>query len=414
MTENLLTRVPLFAGVPPAELDRLAAALQPAFVEAGTVLFHEGDSGDHFYVVLAGKVDIVKALGTEEERLLVSRGPGEFLGEMSLLNRDGRRTASVRVCEAAHLLQVRRADFEDLLGRYPLMAYEMVRVMSNRLTESQNRIIGELHDKNAQLQAAYDALRAAQAQIIEQETLERELALAHDIQMGLLPQTRPLVPGFSFGAQTVPARAVGGDLFDFVPLSPLAVGLVVGDVADKGMAAALFMAQALALLRAEASQGSPPAEVLLRVNRHLLYMNQSELFVTALYGVLDLVTGRLDYARAGHEVPLLIEPGGSVQRLPRQRGQPLAIFNDVELDVGTLLLPPGATLLIFSDGVTDARAPDGEMYGSARLQEAFALEAALADGAQPLCDRLLSRVVAFQGRAAQHDDITLVAVQRPA
>jgi len=412
MADNILARVPLFAGVPAAELDQLAAALQPCWIPAGTVLFHEGDSGDHFYVVITGQLEVVKALGTPDERLLVVRGPGDFLGEMSLLNRDGRRTASVRVREAAHLLEMRRAAFDDLLHRYPLLAYEMVRTMSTRLTESQNRIIRDLHAKNAQLQTAYDALQAAQAQLIAQETLERELRLAHTIQMGLLPQTRPQVPGYSFGAQAVPARAVGGDLFDFVPLGPLALGLVVGDVADKGMPAAIFMAQALALLRAEASQGAAPAAVLQRVNHHLLYMNQTELFVTAFYGVLDLVTGRLDYARAGHEVPLVLEPGGQPWRPPLGRGQPLAVFDEVELDVGTLRLPPGGTLLLFSDGVTDARAPSGEMFNAARLVAALAAEAAAADGAQPLCDHLLDRVMAFQAGAAQHDDITLVAVQR--
>ncbi len=414
MPDNLLARIPIFANVPQAELDHLMEALRPCRIPAGTVLFYEGESGDHFYVVLAGQVDVIKGINTDEERLLIIRGAGDFVGEMSLLNGDGRRTASVRVREAADLLEMRRADFDQLLHRYPPMAYEMVRAMSNRLTESQNRIIGELHDKNTQLQTAYDALQAAQAQIIAAETLERELKLAHAIQMGLLTPTRPEAPGYSFGAQIVPARAVGGDLFDFIPLSPLTVGLVVGDVADKGMPAAIFMAQALALLRAEASQGADPAEVLRCVNRHLLYMNRSELFVTALYGVLDLVTGRLDYARAGHEVPLLIEAGGQPMRLPRGRGQPLAIFEDVELDEGTLLLPPGASLLIFSDGVTDARAPTGHMFGHTSLLAAFAAEAAVADGAQPLCDHLLQRVMAFQGPAAQHDDITLLAVQRTA
>lgn len=412
MAENILARVPLFAGVPAAELDQLAATLTPCRHAAGTVLFDEGDCGDHFYVVLAGQVEVIKALGTPDERLLVVRGPGEFVGEMSLLNGDGLRTASVRVRAEAHLLELRRASFDDLLRRYPPMAYEMVRTMSNRLTESQNRIISDLHDKNAQLQAAYDALQAAQAQLIEQETLERELQLAHTIQMGLLPQTRPQAPGYSFGAHVVPARAVGGDLFDFVPLGPLALGLVIGDVADKGIAAAIFMAQALALLRAEASQGAAPEAVLQRVNRHLLYMNQSELFVTAFYGVLDLVTGRLDYARAGHEVPLVVEAGGQVWRPAQGRGQPLAVFDEVALDVGTLQLRPGATLLLFSDGVTDARAPHGELFGAARLRAALAAEAQAADGAQPLCDHLLDRVMAFQASAAQHDDITLVAVQR--
>ena len=414
MADNLLAQIPLFAGVPPAELDQLLAALVPCQVAAGTVLFHEGDCGEFFYIVIAGQVDIIKALGTSDERLLITRGPGEFLGEMSLLNGDGRRTASVRVRAAAHLLEMRRADFDGLLHRYPRLAYEMVRVMSNRLTESQNRIIGDLHDKNAQLQTAYDALQAAQAQLIAQEALARELRVAHDLQMGLLPQTRPLLPGYSFGAQIVPARAVGGDLFDFVPLGPQTVGLVIGDVADKGMAAAIFMAQALALLRAEAEQGAAPAAVLRRVNRHLLYMNRSELFVTAFYGVLEVATGRLDYARAGHEVPLLLEPGRPPRRLPRGRGQPLAVFEDFDLDEGTLVLPPGGTLLCFSDGMPDARSVAGESYGSARLLDALLEEAAVGDGAQPLCDRLLQRVMVFQAHAPQHDDIALLAVQRRA
>ncbi|MCC7361513.1 MAG: SpoIIE family protein phosphatase [Anaerolineales bacterium] len=414
MADNILAQVPLFAGVPPAELDQLLVGLSPCHMPAGTVLLREGDCGDHFYVVISGHVDIIKSLGTSDERLVTTRGPGEFLGEMSLLNGDGRRTASVRVRAAAHLLEMRRADFDRLLHRYPRLAYEMVRVMSYRLTESQNRIVADLHVKNAQLQTAYDALQTAQAQLIAQETLARELRLAHDLQMGLLPQTRPLVPGYSFGAQVVPARAVGGDLFDFVPLGPLTVGLVIGDVADKGMPAAIFMAQALALLRAEAGQGAAPAQVLRRVNRHLLYMNRSELFVTVFYGVLDLTIGRLDYARAGHEVPLLLEAGRPPRRLPRGRGQPLGVFEDVELDEGTLSLPPQGTLLCFSDGVPDARRPDGEAYGSARLQDALAAEAAPQDGAQPLCDRLLQRVMTFQAHAPQHDDIALLAVQRRA
>jgi serine phosphatase RsbU (regulator of sigma subunit) len=314
----------------------------------------------------------------------------------------------------ADLLEMRRADFDHLLHRYPLMAYEMVRVMSHRLTESQNRIIGELHEKNLQLQTAYEALQAAQAQIIQKETLERELRLAHSIQMGLLPAGRPDLAGYSFGAQIVPARAVGGDLFDFVPLGPLAVGLVIGDVADKGMAAALFMAQALALLRAEASQGAPPAEVLRRVNRHLLYMNQAELFVTVWYGVLDVVTGRVDYARAGHEVPMVLEAGGQPRRPPHDRGQPLGVLDEVLLDEGTLLLPPGATLLLYSDGAPDARAPNGEMYGHRRLEAALAAAVGQGGGAQAVCDALLAGVTAFQSTAPQHDDITLLAAQRSA
>jgi len=412
MSTNLLAGVPLFATVPREELERLAQALQPRQAAAGMVLFSEGECGEHFYVLVSGRVEVIKALGTPEEVLLGERGAGQFVGEMSLLNRDGRRTATVRVADTAELLEMRRADFDELLSRYPVLGYEMVRLMSTRLAAHENQAIADLREKNAQLQAAYDSLRAAQAQIIEKERLDRELQLAHDIQMGILPQYLPVVAGYDFGARTQPARAVGGDLFDFLWLEGKALSLVVGDVAGKGMPAAIFMAQTLALLRAECRKEASPAEVLRRVNAHLLHMNRAELFVTALLARLELDTGRLVYARAGHEVPLLAAPGEAAVALPRSRGQPLAVFDDVELDEVELELPPGAALVIFTDGINDARSPEGETFGAARLREAVGWEAAAEGGAQALCDRLMARTKAFQGAAPQHDDITLVAVVR--
>jgi CRP-like cAMP-binding protein len=151
MPDNILSRLKLFATVPPAELDVLLASLRPCRMPAGTVLFYEDECGDHFYVIVTGRVEVIKAFGTPDERCLVVRGPGDFLGEMSLLNRDGRRTATVRVVEAAELLEMRRADFDALLHRHPLLAYEMVRVLSDRLTTAQNLIITDLREKNRQL-----------------------------------------------------------------------------------------------------------------------------------------------------------------------------------------------------------------------------------------------------------------------
>jgi serine phosphatase RsbU (regulator of sigma subunit) len=411
MSTNLLAGVPLFATVPRDELDRLAQALQPRQAPAGTVLFNEGECGEHFYVVVSGRVEVIKALGTPEEVVLGERSAGQFVGEMSLINRDGRRTATVRVAEAASLLEMHRADFDALLQRYPALGYEMVQLLSTRLTEHENHAIADLREKNAQLQAAYDSLRAAQAQIIEKERLDRELQLAHDIQMGILPQVLPKAAGYSFGAQARPARAVGGDLYDFILVDERTVSMVVGDVAGKGMPAAIFMAQTLALLRAECRREASPAEVLRRVNQLLLHLNRAELFVTALLARLDLDTGRIVYARAGHEAPLLAA-GGPAVTLPRSRGQPLAILEDVELDEAVVELPPGSTLLIYTDGMSDVLAPDGETYGAARLREAMGWEAAEGGDAQALCDRLLARVTAFQGGAAQYDDMTVVAVVR--
>src|SRR4051812_16362076 len=252
MDNALLKKVPLFGSLPASALANMAASLQETTYPAGAVLFREGDHGDRFYIVLDGHIAIVKALGSDDERLLGLRGAGEFVGEMSLLSQDGLRTASVRVETDARVLELTRADFDALLHRYPLLAYEMLRVLSIRLRESHDTAIRDLHEKNARLAQAYAELQAAQARIIEQETLERELRLARETQESMLPRELPRVAGFDIGARMVAARMVGGDFYDVFPLSPDRLGVVIGDVSGKGMPAALFMALVSNLLRAEA------------------------------------------------------------------------------------------------------------------------------------------------------------------
>ncbi len=409
MNEELLSKVPLFAELSSAELAQLAAGLSLREAPDGLIVFREGESGEHFYVVVEGQIEVVKALGTPVERVLGLRGPGEFVGEMSLLNRDGLRTASVRARGPARLLEMTRADFDALLHRRPTLAYNMVRVLSERLSAGNNQRIAELLEQNRELESAYAALKAAQAHIIENEKLERELQLAHEIQVGMLPRSLPQVPGYTFGARTLPARAVGGDIYDFIPLPGGLLGLVVADVAGKGLPAAIFAGTARALLRAEAGRPGTPGQVLQRVNAHLLVMNEAGLFVTAIYGVFDPAAGRLRYARAGHELPLLAEAGQPSRHCPGSRGQPLGILDELQLDEQSIHLAPGATLLFYSDGVTDALNPGGAMLGTGQLRAALDRRPATAQAA---CDEILQAVRDYQGPAEQHDDITLVAVQR--
>jgi serine phosphatase RsbU (regulator of sigma subunit) len=410
VTDNqlLLSRVPLFSALPPAELESLASALRTIDVAPGAVLFEEGERGSHFYIVKDGQIEIVKGLGTEDERVLGVRRPGEFVGEMSLFNRDGRRTASVRSCTNARLWEMTRAQFDGLLARQPMLAYEMVRVLSERLTNAHNNAIADLTEKNRELQQAYDDLKAAQAQIIEKEKLERELQLAAQIQLSLLPRTLPLLPHFNFGAQIAPARHVGGDLYDFIPLGENTLGIVIGDVSDKGVPAALFMSQTHALIRAEAHIDRSPSETLERVNRHLLQMNASGLFVTVLYGVLDARTRAFTYSRAGHELPLVRHRDGTITAPPFAPGAALGVMSGSPLDNGALELEPGADMLLVTDGITEARDPAGESFGEERVIEWFATNTA--PSAQGMCDELLETIERFKGQAPQHDDITVAAV----
>jgi phosphoserine phosphatase RsbU/P len=408
MNESLLAQVPLFAAVPLAELRRLASSLREISIDQDALLFREGDDGDRFYLVAEGYLEIVKAIATADERLLRVLGPGEFVGEMSFLNRDGRRTASVRARSAARLLEMRRSQLETLLRRHPAMAYDMARVLSMRLQQADNATIRDLHEKNQQLTAALQELQDAQARLIEKEAIERELHVAHEIQVSMLPRAMPRLAGFDIGARMVPARSVGGDLFDVMTLDENRVGIVVGDVADKGIPAALFMALTRSVVRAEASRGAHPVDALLRVNAHLLDMNEATMFVTLLYGILDRRTRMFIYARAGHELPLLLTEHGEVIRPQGARGQALGLLSDPDLGESRLRLPVGSRLLLYTDGVTDALAQDDEAFGLERLRQALGTRRQL--DAQALCDHLIEMLRAFRGSAPQNDDMTLLVI----
>lgn len=409
--EQVLAQVPLFASLPHGELEYLATALRPVQVEPGALLFREGECGDHFYVILTGQVQVIKALGTPEELLVSVRGPGEFVGEMSLLNRDGLRTASVCAQSRTQLLEMTRGDFEALLQRQPALAYEMVQVLSERLKSAQDDIVRDLQEKNRQLVQAFEELKDAQAQIIEKEKLESELQVAHNIQLSLLPRWLPQMAGFDFGAQIEPMSAVGGDFYDFIPLDDQMLGIAIGDVSGHGVPAALFMALTVTLLRAEACRTCSPADVLRGVNRQLLTLNNEGMFVTLLYGVLNCATREFTYARAGHEPPILCRAGEEwlVPDSDLECGQLLGLFNDPLLCERTLTLTPGSTLLLYTDGVTETMNSRSELLGGERLLAAVC--AHRNSNAQAVCERIWKLVTAHRGDAAQRDDITVVCAQ---
>jgi sigma-B regulation protein RsbU (phosphoserine phosphatase) len=204
------------------------------------------------------------------------------------------------------------------------------------------------------------------------------------------------------------ARQVGGDFYDVFPLDEGHIALVVGDVCDKGVPSALYMALTRSLLRAEALRLDTPVNTLHRVNALIQEMSSSGLFVTVLYGVLDLSTGRFVYARGGHEMPFLLHADGSLEILPLRAGMMLGMFSEFHVDETSVVLSPGDKLLLFSDGATDACNPLQQMFGHECL--AHALQACPETHAQAVCDDLLHCILAHQQDAHQFDDITLVTV----
>ncbi|HWR64903.1 MAG TPA: SpoIIE family protein phosphatase [Bellilinea sp.] len=417
--ESELRQVPLFEVLTNAELAEVSTRFSALTLSAGEILFRENEAGDTLYIVAQGQVEIIKSLGAAGERRLAVRGEAEFFGEMSLISLEHVRTATARALTEVRLLCLTKADFDNLLLNHPQLAYEMVRVLSNRLNESHNRSIRDLMKINQDLVQANADLVAAQAQLIEKEKLERELQVGQEIQRSILPQSLPLLPGVELGAIMEPARMVGGDFYDVIPLKGDKAALIIGDVTDKGIPAAIFMAQTFALIHSAVSPNVSPKTTLLKVNKSLLEMNAGGLFVTALYGILDLKTHEFHYARAGHETPVIALPGKAAAECRAQLGQPLGILDKPVIDEQRVVLPPGSVMLLYTDGLTDNLAKHtGSMDGNSSTAGSIShptpksqwmeLFGALRNApAQAICTSIYRAVT----RPPQFDDVTLLVLK---
>ena len=250
-------------------------------------------------------------------------------------------------------------------------------------------------------------VREQEAEARTRERFEQELQVARLIQQNFLPKQLPDLPGWHVAAFYRPARAVGGDFYDFVELDRGRIGVVVGDVTDKGVPAALVMAATRSLLRASAQRLVSPGVVLERVNEALCPDMPEKMFVTCLYGVLEPASGLFRYANAGHNVPYVRTEAG-VGEL-RVTGMPLGLFPGMTYEEKEAVLAPGDGVLLHSDGLAEAHNPAREMFGLPRLR---ALVGQGVDG-ERLIDLLLGDLDAFTGEAwEQEDDITLVTLQR--
>jgi DNA-binding NarL/FixJ family response regulator len=239
-----------------------------------------------------------------------------------------------------------------------------------------------------------------------------ELAEAARIQNSLLPAEPPAIPGWELAVKMQPARETSGDFFDFLPLEHGKYGIVIGDVSDKGLGAALFMAMTSTLFRTfTARQPSLPALTIGAVNERILSDTGGSSFVTAFLGILEPQTGRLRYVNAGHVPPLMLSAQKS-KRLDRlsRTGMALGVLKEASWQQKLVKLIPGDLLLLYTDGILDAQNRHGEFYGEPRLLQAARAQSSTS--ARQIVDSVLSDIAGFTGSAPVNDDVILMVLKR--
>ena len=283
------------------------------------------------------------------------------------------------------------------------------RLSEQEYSSDDRKLLDDLAAQAAPALRIGQLVREQEAEAATRQRFEQELEVAHLIQQHFLPKKLPDVPGWQIAAYYRPAREVGGDFYDVIPLSDGRIGFVVGDVTDKGVPAALIMSATRSLLRASAQRLIEPGLVLERLNDQMHPDMPEKMFVTCLYGVLDPNTGHLRFANAGHDVPY-VKTADGIEEM-RARGMPLGLMAGMSYEEKEMTLAPGDRVLLHSDGIAEAHDSDREMFGFPRLMQTMAD----APNGSDLIQHVLTVLEAFTGAdAEQEDDITMVSLERAA
>jgi len=383
-----------------------AAEGRPGRIQASRVRGWLRRNPERAITITESQAPNVLAAGPELD--LASNDPlvGYLLGAASAVDITGLQLESpalARLKQAGVVLVVPLISSGSLVGMLSLGPRRSERGYST----DDLRLLNSLAGYAAPAMRVGQLVRQQQAEARQRERIDQELKIAQIIQQQFLPKSLPDLPSWHVAAFYRPARTVGGDFYDFIPLPDGRVMFVVGDVTDKGVPAALVMASTHALLRDAAPRLISPGQVLGHVNDMLCVDIPAHMFVTCLALVLDPVSGQIEFANAGHDVPYVRTRNG-VQEL-RARGMPLGLMPGMDYEEKSFQFEPGDCALLHSDGLAEAHAPDREMFGFPRVSELVGK----GPSGEALIDLCLTELGNFTGPDhEQEDDITLVSLQR--
>ena len=385
-----LAALPLFADIPFATLEPLLLRCEYWQLPPGAVLLSPGEANHHLYLLLSGELIVhLESLASDKGFRIEA---GEFAGEVSII--DGMPpTAHVSAARDCLVIAIPEVLLWADLLRVPGAARNLLRQIATRL-----------RSRNA-------AMRKALEESLRLEHLQKELRVAQDLQAGMLPRA-PLFPGVAaidVQGHMTPAKEVGGDFFDAFALDAERICLAIGDVAGKGIPAALFMVRAMTLLRTEMLNGQDPGRAIEALNLALSEDNPLCMFVTLMICVIDLRHGRLHYVNGGHNRPLLGNGAPGFRYLDQPKGVLVGVDPGAAYEPAVRDLDPGDMLILYTDGITEAENPVQEQFGEARLLEVVGNNGDL--GADALVERVCAAVREFTAGAEPSDDLTILAVR---
>src|SRR5262245_21163429 len=343
----------LFRDIPQKIVQELLKSCPVREFGAEATVLRPGQANEHIYMLLAGRLRVHLDAADSANPILIEIGG--CIGELSII--DGKPVSAFVVAEkGSRLLTIPQEAFWARILPNPGVARNLLRMLTERMRRNNDSVL-----EGMRWQLHY-------------EHIQKELRLAREIQASMLPGRKPQNgSALDIWAAMEPAREVGGDLYDFFDVGDGEVCFLVGDVSDKGLPAALFMARTMdivrvvtRLMRGPRGSAPEPADIIACVNRELCQNNAACMFVTLFFGVLDPRSGRLLYCNAGHNAPYVAGPGGA-RALESARGVPLGVRSESAYRTVEAALAPGETLFVFSDGVTEAMNASREFYGEARL-----------------------------------------------
>ena len=331
--------------------------------------------------------------------------------ETALLSIGGPVTVTELEVYSPAMDEIRNAGVElivPLIGQGELLGalYLGGRLSEQSYSADDRKLLNSLASRVAPAMKVAQLVRTQEAEAEERERIQQELEVAALIQHTLLPKDLPSIPGWQIDAFYRPARAVGGDFYDFIDLGLGRQGVVIGDVTDKGVPAALVMATCRSMLRAAAPQHTSPSAVLKEVNEAIVDEIPPAMFVTCLYAIIDTAAGQVVFANAGHNLPYVRSSDGVVEL--RATGMPLGLMAGMEYDEKVFRMADGDVMVLTSDGITEAHNAEREMYGFGRLMGRVARSKDI-----DMVDAIVDDLERWAGPGTeQEDDITLVVVSR--